>query len=267
MDQDFVADAAPALETIDDPAAESASGPYLGRWNRLVSTTNWEKGRIICQWRERSPPPARPRRARPTRPGAAAPATSRRNTAGGCAASGSASARSATAMPGCTGATFMRPWSGPTPRCGWKGPSRTIGRSPRWSTSRNSTLDALEGPGEAAAAMEIPAEVWDDDAPLGSPQPPEAIPSLPGEVHEAAGESPGDAAAEIGRAYRGGAACGRSRTCHRCRPTFRRPSRPSSWRSCVTGRRAGRRFPARRCWPCWMPCGNLPGSRRSCNLP
>ena len=25
---------------------------YVGQWNRLVSTTNWEKGRIICQWRE-----------------------------------------------------------------------------------------------------------------------------------------------------------------------------------------------------------------------
>lgn len=24
---------------------------FLGRWNRLVSTTNWEKGRIIVQWR------------------------------------------------------------------------------------------------------------------------------------------------------------------------------------------------------------------------
>jgi hypothetical protein len=23
----------------------------VGRWNQLVSTTNWEKGRIICQWR------------------------------------------------------------------------------------------------------------------------------------------------------------------------------------------------------------------------
>jgi hypothetical protein len=29
-----------------------ASEPYIGKWNRLVSTTNWEKGRIICQWRE-----------------------------------------------------------------------------------------------------------------------------------------------------------------------------------------------------------------------
>jgi hypothetical protein len=25
---------------------------YVGRWNRLISTTNWEKGRIICEWRE-----------------------------------------------------------------------------------------------------------------------------------------------------------------------------------------------------------------------
>ena len=28
------------------------STEYVGRWNRLISTTNWEKGRIICQWRE-----------------------------------------------------------------------------------------------------------------------------------------------------------------------------------------------------------------------
>jgi hypothetical protein len=30
----------------------AASQPYVGRWNRLVSTTNWEKGRIIQQWRD-----------------------------------------------------------------------------------------------------------------------------------------------------------------------------------------------------------------------
>jgi hypothetical protein len=30
----------------------SASQPYVGRWNRLISTSNWEKGRITCQWRE-----------------------------------------------------------------------------------------------------------------------------------------------------------------------------------------------------------------------
>jgi hypothetical protein len=35
-----------------DPAVEQTSTDYLGRWNRLVSTTNWEKGRIIVEWRE-----------------------------------------------------------------------------------------------------------------------------------------------------------------------------------------------------------------------
>ena len=52
MDQPFVADTTFAADTIDDPAVESTSHPYLGRWNHLVSTTNWEKGRIICEWRE-----------------------------------------------------------------------------------------------------------------------------------------------------------------------------------------------------------------------
>jgi hypothetical protein len=33
-------------------AVVEASTEYVGRWNLLVSTTNWEKGRIICQWRE-----------------------------------------------------------------------------------------------------------------------------------------------------------------------------------------------------------------------
>jgi hypothetical protein len=45
---------------IHDSASEAelssqiveASIEYVGRWNRLVSTTNWEKGRIIVQWRE-----------------------------------------------------------------------------------------------------------------------------------------------------------------------------------------------------------------------
>src|SRR5262245_7413177 len=34
------------LATID-----AASERYLGEWKHLVSTTNWEKGRIIAQWR------------------------------------------------------------------------------------------------------------------------------------------------------------------------------------------------------------------------
>lgn len=39
------------LEPLSDTLV-AASQPYVGRWNRLVSTTNWEKGRIIVQWRE-----------------------------------------------------------------------------------------------------------------------------------------------------------------------------------------------------------------------
>jgi hypothetical protein len=33
-------------------AVDETSAAFLGQWQRLVSTTNWEKGRIICQWRE-----------------------------------------------------------------------------------------------------------------------------------------------------------------------------------------------------------------------
>ena len=38
-----------AVETF---VADDATQEYLGQWNRLVSTTNWEKGRIILQWRQ-----------------------------------------------------------------------------------------------------------------------------------------------------------------------------------------------------------------------
>src|SRR5205814_4433489 len=40
-----------ASETPADPAVVEASQPFVGRWNHLVSSTNWEKGRIITQWR------------------------------------------------------------------------------------------------------------------------------------------------------------------------------------------------------------------------
>lgn len=38
--------------SVADPAVEHASQPFVGRWNQLVSTTNWEKGRIITEWRD-----------------------------------------------------------------------------------------------------------------------------------------------------------------------------------------------------------------------
>ena len=46
---------ASALNSELAPLSDSlvaASQPFVGRWSKLVSTTNWEKGRIIVQWRE-----------------------------------------------------------------------------------------------------------------------------------------------------------------------------------------------------------------------
>ena len=34
-----------------DASLVAASQPFVGQWNRLVSTTNWQKGRIIAEWR------------------------------------------------------------------------------------------------------------------------------------------------------------------------------------------------------------------------
>jgi len=36
---------------MDSALFDQACDQYLGQWKRLVSTTNWEKGRIICEWR------------------------------------------------------------------------------------------------------------------------------------------------------------------------------------------------------------------------
>lgn len=35
----------------DDPQAIELAQPFVGQWNQLISTTNWEKGRIISEWR------------------------------------------------------------------------------------------------------------------------------------------------------------------------------------------------------------------------
>jgi hypothetical protein len=37
--------------TIENDALNEASTPFEGRWNRLISSTNWEKGQIIQEWR------------------------------------------------------------------------------------------------------------------------------------------------------------------------------------------------------------------------
>ena len=53
-----VADTADIASTRNDetPSGETPNtndaDRFIGQWNRLISTTNWEKGQIICQWRE-----------------------------------------------------------------------------------------------------------------------------------------------------------------------------------------------------------------------
>jgi hypothetical protein len=57
MDDYLAADAQGPAPGPDAGAAatatiEKTSARFVGRWNRLVSTTNWEKGRIISEWRQ-----------------------------------------------------------------------------------------------------------------------------------------------------------------------------------------------------------------------
>ncbi len=44
--------ASPDQISEEGVASEATATRFLGQWNRLVSTTNWEKGSIICAWRE-----------------------------------------------------------------------------------------------------------------------------------------------------------------------------------------------------------------------
>ena len=37
---------------LDDPKSTELSSEFVGRWANLVSTTNWEKGKIIAEWRD-----------------------------------------------------------------------------------------------------------------------------------------------------------------------------------------------------------------------
>lgn len=56
MESAAVVDSSNSLTVSDLPPLSdslvAASQPFVGRWSKLVSTTNWEKGRIIVQWRE-----------------------------------------------------------------------------------------------------------------------------------------------------------------------------------------------------------------------
>lgn len=39
-------------ETKSTGTDDGVSEGFVGRWNHLLSATNWEKGKIICQWRK-----------------------------------------------------------------------------------------------------------------------------------------------------------------------------------------------------------------------
>jgi hypothetical protein len=48
-------EAAVAVEESKVVVSENAttkSEPFIGQWNRLISMTNWDKGEIICHWRD-----------------------------------------------------------------------------------------------------------------------------------------------------------------------------------------------------------------------
>jgi hypothetical protein len=46
-------DTAVAVAPGSEPShSEEVAAPFVGKWNQLISTTNWEKGKIICEWRD-----------------------------------------------------------------------------------------------------------------------------------------------------------------------------------------------------------------------
>lgn len=56
MPADTSATSENAVENFSESAfvsekTQAQSQPFIGQWNQLISTTNWDKGVIICQWR------------------------------------------------------------------------------------------------------------------------------------------------------------------------------------------------------------------------
>ncbi|HUT90384.1 MAG TPA: hypothetical protein VMY37_12860 [Thermoguttaceae bacterium] len=51
MDEPLLGNSADQQDGPEMAAVEDVSTEHVGRWNRLISTTNWEKGRIISEWR------------------------------------------------------------------------------------------------------------------------------------------------------------------------------------------------------------------------
>ncbi len=153
---------------IDSPAIEEAAREYLGRWNRLISSTNWEKGRIISQWREALIEAAHRRPAIPTRHGAARRAMSRPSTLAGCGASINVSSPRGIRIRASIGATSKPRWIGTTPKCGSKARCKTVGRSRRCKTSDRKPWALVQEQVEAEAI-----ELDEDAADVPPDRPPE----------------------------------------------------------------------------------------------
>ncbi|GAA5510178.1 hypothetical protein [Novipirellula caenicola] len=50
VDQQEIVEAKQAWDE-DDPRLAELAQPFVGQWNQLISTTNWEKGEIVHRWR------------------------------------------------------------------------------------------------------------------------------------------------------------------------------------------------------------------------
>ncbi len=97
------------------------------------------------------------------------------------AASTTASAAASTVIRACSGAMSRRPSIGTMPRCGWKGPCRTVGPSPRCGTSDG------KRPARRKARRrldEVIASEFDEDSQAREEIPPEKIDAVRGVVRD-----------------------------------------------------------------------------------
>ena len=265
MDEEFVpnmtlpgpVEDAGEMPTAENPLIETASSEYLGRWNRLVSTTNWEKGRIVAEWREALIEAAR-RGGRLQRRGLEPAGGQRHAPAYGPLATGlPAVCSDAGSVPGLYWSHFQAALDWDDAEMWLEGAVQN-----RWSISqmqgeRSRTLGALVEESVEAAAVEV-----DEDAAgaVGRSAAPASSAST------AEGDETADAARLLARVFAAGDSVpfdggrflqrrradrrsGRSRICPPCRPIFATPSTASSWRSSTIGFPTGRKSAWRTFWP------------------
>ena len=255
--------------------AFEASVEFVGRWQRLVSTTNWEKGRIISEW---SPGPVRRRRAggQLYRRGME-PASRQRHPA----ARRSAPPRLPTVWRRLR--AIFRTLLEPLFRRSGLARRRNVPRSAvqsRWSVPdmRRQRWEASGGPAESAPAdtEAAPFEIDEDAGECPDGFVPPTISDSFDEVHAAgpAGETPTGAAPSptmpTPRPTRPRLlACPairwsvRSRPCPSCRPTWPRRWNCSNWPFSPTRSPAGAKSPARTSWPCSTRSASWPWHRRN----